>query len=114
MSTISTHVLDTALGKPASDVPVRLEREDSSDRWNLIGSGRTDANGRCAWLLGEGEKLAAGNYRLTFDTRSYFTARKIEGLYPLVQVIFAVREGDGHFHIPLLLSPNGYTTYRGS
>lgn len=114
MSTISTHVLDTASGKPANGVPVRLEREEAPDRWKQVGSGRTDANGRCAQLLGEGEKLTAGNYRLVFDTQTYFLAQKVEGLYPQVQVIFAVREGSGHFHIPLLLSPNGYTTYRGS
>jgi len=114
MSTISTHVLDTARGKPAADVPVRLEREEAPDRWKPAGGGRTDANGRCAQLLAEGEKLTAGNYRLVFDTKTYFTAQKIEGLYPLVQVTFSVRDGDGHFHIPLLLSPNSYTTYRGS
>jgi len=114
MSAISTHVLDTARGKPAADVPVRLEREEAPERWKVVGSGRTDANGRCGQLLGEGERLGAGNYRLVFDTQAYFLAQKIEGLYPQVQVIFAVREGGGHFHIPLLLSPNGYTTYRGS
>lgn len=114
MSTISTHILDTARGKPAGDVPVRLEREEAADRWKLVGSGRTDQNGRCAQLAAEGEKLAAGNYRLSFDTKTYFAAQKLEGLYPLVQVQFAVRDGDAHFHIPLLLSPNGYTTYRGS
>jgi 5-hydroxyisourate hydrolase len=114
MSTISTHVLDMSRGKPAGDVPVRLEREELPDRWKLVGSGRTDQNGRCGQLLADGENLAAGNYRLSFDTKSYFAAQKIEGLYPLVQVQFAVGDGDAHFHMPLLLSPNGYTTYRGS
>ena len=114
MSTISTHVLDTARGKPAGDVPVRLEREEGPERWKLVGAGRTDPNGRCGPLLGAGEKLSAGNYRLVFDTKAYFAAQKIEGLYPLVQVQFAVAEDESHYHIPLLLSPNGYTTYRGS
>jgi 5-hydroxyisourate hydrolase len=114
MSAITTHVLDTSRGKPAEDVPVRLELEEVPERWKLVGSARTDQNGRCGQLLGEGEKLAAGNYRLSFDTKSYFAAQGIEGLYPLVQVQFAVRDSDAHFHIPLLLSPNGYTTYRGS
>ena len=114
MSGISTHVLDTARGKPASNVPVRLEREEAPERWKQVGSGCTDQNGRCADLLAKGENLAPGNYRLTFDTKSYFAAQKVDGLYPLVQVLFAVRDGDAHFHIPLLLSPNGYTTYRGS
>jgi 5-hydroxyisourate hydrolase len=114
MSGISTHVLDTARGKPAAEVPVRLEREEAPEKWKLVGEGRTDTNGRCAQLLAGGATLAAGNYRLVFDTKSYFVAQKIEGLYPLVQVHFTVRAGDEHFHIPLLLSPNGYTTYRGS
>jgi 5-hydroxyisourate hydrolase len=114
MSAISTHVLDTARGLPASDVPVRLERQESSGDWRLLASGRTDRDGRCAELLPAGESLPAGNYRMTFDTASYFAARKVEGLYPVVQITFAVRAGEAHFHIPLLLSPYGYTTYRGS
>ena|ERR1700728_3265378 len=114
MSGISTHVLDTASGNPAVDVPLRLEREESTDRWKLVGEGRTDQNGRCGQLLGAREELSAGFYRLSFDTKSYFAAQKIDGLYPLVQVHFAVRAGEEHYHIPLLLSPNGYTTYRGS
>ena len=114
LSGVSTHVLDTARGKPVGDVAVRLEREEAPERWKLVGSGRTDQNGRCALLPAESERLAAGNYRLSFDTKSYFAAHEIAGLYPLVQVLFVVRDGEGHFHIPLLLSPNGYTTYRGS
>jgi 5-hydroxyisourate hydrolase len=114
MSTISTHLLDTSRGKPAADVPVRLEREEAPERWKLVGAGSTDQNGRCAQLLAGGENLAPGNYRLSFDTKSYFASQEIEGLYPMVQVTFSVRDGDAHFHIPLLLSPNGYTTYRGS
>ena len=114
MSGISTHVLDTARGKPAAEVAVRLEREEAPESWKLVGEGRTDANGRCAQLTGGGGPLAAGNYRLIFHTKSYFALQKIEGLYPQVQVQFTVRAGEQHFHIPLLLSPNGYTTYRGS
>lgn len=114
MSGISTHVLDTARGRPAADVPVRLEREESAEQWKLVGDGRTDVNGRCAQLVSSGAALAAGNYRLIFETKNYFAAQKIEGLYPQVQVQFTVRAGEEHFHIPLLLSPNGYTTYRGS
>jgi 5-hydroxyisourate hydrolase len=114
MSGISTHILDTARGKPAADVPVRLEREESANRWKLVGEGPTDQNGRCGQLLAASEKLTAGNYRLSFDTKSYFAAQKVDGLYPVVQVHFAVRAGEEHYHIPLLLSPNGYTTYKGS
>jgi 5-hydroxyisourate hydrolase len=111
---ISTHVLDTARGKPASDVPISLHWQDAPDRWRLIASARTDQDGRCGQLLPAGESLRAGNYRLSFDTGHYFAAQKIAGLYPLVQITFTVREGEPHFHIPLLLGPFGYTTYRGS
>jgi 5-hydroxyisourate hydrolase len=114
MSGISTHVLDTARGKPAGGVPVRLEREEAGGNWKSVGEGRTDANGRCAQLLDARETLAPGAYRLAFDTKAYFAAQKMDALYPLVEVRFTVRAGEEHFHIPLLLSPNGYTTYRGS
>jgi 5-hydroxyisourate hydrolase len=114
MSRISTHVLDTARGKPAPGVPVRLERQDSSGKWVQVGSAQTDQDGRCGQLLPEGELLREGPYRLTFDTAIYFTACGIQGLYPVVEVTFQVRDGESQFHIPLLLSANGYTTYRGS
>jgi 5-hydroxyisourate hydrolase len=114
MKRISTHVLDIALGKPASDMPVRLERRESSGEWALLSSTRTDGDGRCGQLLSEAEVLRAGLYRIAFDTASYHAARNTEGLYPIVQITFQVREGDSQFHIPLLLSPYGYTTYRGS
>jgi len=114
MSRISTHVLDTAKGKPAVGMPVRLERQDSPTKWSGIGSGYTDNDGRCSQLLPEGEPLREGIYRLTFDTASYFATSKQDGLYPGVQITFRVGSGESHYHIPLLLSPNGYTTYRGS
>jgi len=114
MSRISTHVLDIARGVPARDVPVQLERREASGNWQLLMEGRTDPDGRCGEMLPENATLAAGLYRLTFDTAKYFTAQKIEGLYPTVQITFAVRDGETHFHIPLLLAQNGYTTYRGS
>ena len=113
MNRISTHILDLALGKPASDVAVRLERQEPSG-WRLLGLNRTDRDGRCAQLLPEGEDLSAGSYRLAFDTTSYYEAQKIDALYPVVEVTFRVRDGETQLHIPLLLSPNGYTTYRGS
>jgi 5-hydroxyisourate hydrolase len=114
MKRISTHVLDIAQGKPAKDVPVRLERRESAGEWARLNSSRTDSDGRCAQLLPEGETLRAGLYRLAFDTASYHVAQNIEGLYPVVEITFQVREGDTQFHIPLLLSPHGYTTYQGS
>jgi 5-hydroxyisourate hydrolase len=114
MNCISTHVLDTAKGKPASGVPVRLERQDSPGKWVPVGSAQTDQAGRCGQLLPEGETLRQGLYRLAFDTASYFAASQQDGLYPVVEIMFRVRPDESHYHIPLLLSPNGYTTYRGS
>jgi len=114
MMGISTHVLDIAQGQPAQDVPVRLERQEAAGRWRLLTSSRTDQDGRCAQLLPENEALTPGVYRLGFDTVTYFGARKLDGMYPLVEITFHIRNGEDHFHIPLLLSPNGYTTYRGS
>jgi 5-hydroxyisourate hydrolase len=109
---ISTHVLDLMRGCPANDVPVRLEREESGT-WHLLGSAHTDADGRCGQLLSHPE-LLPGRYRLCFDTASYFRTQKVLSLYPAVEVVFEVREGESQFHIPLLLNANGYTTYRGS
>ncbi|MGD1211894.1 MAG: hydroxyisourate hydrolase [Candidatus Acidiferrales bacterium] len=114
MTRISTHVLDTARGVPARDVSVHLERHENTGEWRVVASAHTDDDGRCNQLLPEGETLAPGIYRLAFDTASYFTAQGVRGLYPIVQITFAVRDGETHFHIPLLLSPNSYTTYRGS
>jgi len=114
MTRLSTHVLDVAQGQPAKDVPVRLERENSAGGWTTLTSSRTDQDGRCAQLLPENEALSPGIYRLNFDTAAYFRARQLDGLYPLVEITFHVRSGEEHFHIPLLLSPNSYTTYRGS
>jgi len=113
MKRISTHVLDLALGKPAEGVAVQMEKQESSG-WRVLASQRTDGDGRCPQLLPEGEDLSVGSYRLTFDTASYYAARKVDGLYPVVEVTFQVRDGETQLHIPLLLSPNGYTTYRGS
>lgn len=114
MRRISTHVLDLVQGKPAANVQVRLEKQNASGEWRLLTSARTDQDGRCAELLAESDNLSAGVYRLIFDTEKYFEGQKLGTLYPFVEVTFRVREGESHFHIPLLLSPNGYTTYRGT
>jgi len=113
MNRVSTHVLDVAQGKPATSVPVRLERRVASD-WVVVSSSQTDGDGRCSQLLPEHDALRPGLYRLAFDTASYHLEQKHEGLYPVVEITFLVREGETEFHIPLLLSPYGYTTYRGS
>jgi 5-hydroxyisourate hydrolase len=114
MNRISTHVLDTGSGKPASGVPVHLERQDSAGKRVRVGSGQTDQDGRCNQLLPAGELLHEGSYCLTFETGTYYAARGIQGLYPVVEVTFQVRDGESQFHIPVLLSANAYTTYRGS
>ena len=113
MKQISTHILDLMRGSPAHDVPIRLERQEASGSWRILNSARTDQDGRCGQLLSN-DQMAPGLYRLSFDTASYFVSQKISALYPVVDVTFQVRDGESQFHIPLLLSANGYTTYRGS
>lgn len=114
MARISTHVLDIAQGQPAKGIPVRLERQALGGNWQLLASAHTDQDGRCVQLLPDNEALNIGVYRLGFDTAAYFAARKVDGFYPLVEITFQIRNAEQHFHIPLLLSPHGYTTYRGS
>ena len=109
---ITTHVLDTARGRPAAGVPIVLERA-GGDGWELVGRGATDADGRLRDLVAEGAWPGPGRYRLTFDTGAYFRGRGEAAFYPEVTVVFTVA-GDGHHHVPLLLSPFGYSTYRGS
>jgi len=114
MTRVSTHILDTATGRPAAYVPVRLERQDRLANWQAVSSAQTDGDGRCKELLPEPAALSEGLYRLVFDTQAYFASQHVAGLYPVVEITFEVRTGEAHFHIPLLLSPNAYTTYRGS
>jgi 5-hydroxyisourate hydrolase len=112
MSRISTHILDISRGQPACDVAVRLEKQETSGSWRLLKAARTDQDGRCAQLL-PADELSPGLYRLVFDTASYFDALRIEARYPAVDITFQVRAGESQLHLPLLLSANGYTTYRG-
>jgi 5-hydroxyisourate hydrolase len=110
---ITTHVLDVARGKPASAVPITLEHRDAAGAWREIGRGVTDADGRLKTLTAAGP-LAIGQYRITFDTGAYFAANGVDGFYPSASVVFVVGDATAHFHVPLLLSPFGYSTYRGS
>ncbi|MCC6644872.1 MAG: hydroxyisourate hydrolase [Polyangiaceae bacterium] len=112
MSQISTHVLDTASGLPAAGVGVSLSTREGED-FVEIGRGETDADGRHRTLLGA-RALTAGVYRLTFQTGAYFAARGVEGFYPRAVIEFEIREPSRHHHVPLLLAPYGYSTYRGS
>jgi len=114
MSRITTHVLDTALGRPAAGVGVRLERVDASGGTEVLGQGATDDDGRLRDLAPPGPALLPGRYRLTFDTGRYFADQELEGFYPRVSIDFEVRDGLEHYHVPLLLAPYGYSTYRGS
>ncbi|MGA8938870.1 MAG: hydroxyisourate hydrolase [Acidobacteriaceae bacterium] len=109
---LSTHILDTALGKPAVGVEILLSKHRGSE-WRPLARGTTDADGRCKTLLGEHD-MEATMYRLTFYTHPYFTAQNITPLYPVIEITFEVRDPGTHYHIPLLLTANGYTTYRGT
>jgi 5-hydroxyisourate hydrolase len=112
MSGITTHVLDTARGKPAAGVPIQLELRDERGGWAVIGRGTTDDDGRLRTLTSG--TITAGAYRITFETAAYFARANVEGFYPEVSVVFEVRDANAHYHVPLLISPYGYSTYRGS
>jgi len=90
-----------------------LARRDGAE-WRVLHTDKTDADGRCRQLLPENEPLQVGLYRVRFETATYYAAQRVAGLYPFVEIVFEVRETGRHFHIPLLLTANGYTTYRGS
>jgi 5-hydroxyisourate hydrolase len=112
MKSVSTHVLDIHRGRPAQGVPVTLDRREG-DSFVRVKQATTDADGRVKELVPEGQ-LAAGTYRITFDTGAYFAAQGIEGFYPEASVVFVIRDAAAHYHVPLLLSAHGYSTYRGS
>jgi 5-hydroxyisourate hydrolase len=109
MSTISTHVLDTSLGKPAAGIRVTLRHDGS-----LLGAGETDEDGRVRNLLAGGSELGEGDYTLTFAVADYFSATRRDAFYGDIAINFRIASASGHYHVPLLLSPFGYSTYRGS
>ena len=108
--TVSTHVLDASIGRPAADVAVSLWFAGPSGGWTPVESGETDGDGRHRF----GAATEPGVYRLTFGTAVYFTARGVAAFYPEVTITFSVTDAGGHYHVPLLLSPFAYSTYRGS
>jgi 5-hydroxyisourate hydrolase len=121
MSPITVHILDTALGQPASGVLVQLARAEHTDptqfpadaKLTQLASGHTNAEGRLLDLLDPGS-LQVGVYQLRFDTATYFARTQRVGFYPSVSVLFEIRAAHEHYHVPLLLSPFGYSTYRGT
>ena len=112
MSQITTHILDTSAGKPALGVNVVLEHKNNNV-WLFVGNGRTDNDGRVKNLIEENTIVPPGIYRLIFETRSYYQSINIEGFYPSVTIEFEIKDAS-HYHVPLLLNPYGYSTYRGS
>lgn len=113
MSQITSHILDTSIGKPAAGIFAALSVR-SREHWNVLGTGTTDSDGRIGNFLDKGILLPEGVYCLKFETAPYFSSRSVETFYPYVEIVFRV-DGDGqHYHVPLLLNPFGYSTYRGS
>ncbi len=110
---ISTHVLNTATGVPAAGIAVELDF-DSDGEWTTLNAVTTDADGRVQHLLPKGVTMEPGTYTVRFATGAYFAREGVQGLYPTVEITFTVRPSQAHYHVPLLLSANGYTTYRGS
>ena len=110
MSNITTHVLNTSLGKPAAGIQVVLEVKQ--DEWTQIGSGTTNDDGRIADFTSD--SIVAGHYRISFALASYFEAQNVDAFYPAAHIEFIIKDPDQHYHVPLLLNPFGYSTYRGS
>lgn len=113
MSQITTHVLDTSKGRPAEGIQITLQSFSEDERWANVASGITNSDGRISDLLSDQEHLIPGIYRMLFQTGSYFENQSLPTFYPVIPVVFEISDTD-HYHIPLLLNPFGYSTYRGS
>ena len=112
ISQLTTHVLDTTEGKPAADISIRL-KGFINNQWEAIAQGITNQDGRITDLLPQNHILQAGNYKMVFETADYFFRKNMKSFYPAVEITFSITDA-AHYHIPLLLSPFGYSTYRGS
>lgn len=113
MSPITTHVLDTAKGCPAQGLTITLKQQSSDGSYRTLAQGKTNSDGRITDLL-QPNSLVVGTYQMHFDTGGYFRDNQNEGFYPEATITFTIKNTTEHYHIPLLLSPYGYTTYRGS
>lgn len=111
---ITTHVLDTSLGRPADGLYVELDTRTDETTWRNLSKGVTDSDGRVNNLMPEDSRLVPGIYRITFDTRAYFRGKNVDTFYPSVIIMFEIKDPASHYHVPLLISPYGYSTYRGS
>ena len=113
MSRITSHILDTSAGRPAEGIYAELSVMSNSGEWELLTSGKSDRDGRIKDLLNDNIKIQNGIYKMKFITKDYFKKNKIRCFYPYVEIVFEI-DTEEHYHIPLLLSPFGYSTYRGS
>ena len=113
VSPITTHVLDTSCGRPAAGVAIVISIWQD-EQWHKLGAGFTSKDGRVTDLLPCDQPLAPGRYQMRFETSAYFEACHVQGFYPYVEVVFEITVVDQHYHVPLLLNPFGYSTYRGS
>lgn len=114
MSVITTHILDTSRGSPAQGVSVTLEWERTPGHWQKISNKLTNQDGRVPDLWPKDKALKKGTYSLTFETKNYFLSQGIPCFYPSITIVFEILRPNEHHHVPLLLSPFGYSTYRGS
>jgi 5-hydroxyisourate hydrolase len=112
MSQLTTHILDTTKGKPAEGVTIILY-QGGNDEWNEIARGTTNSDGRIKDLLDSNNTLEFGIYKMRFETKDYFDKTTTSTFYPYVEIVFDIQSSE-HYHIPLLLNPFGYSTYRGS
>jgi 5-hydroxyisourate hydrolase len=114
VSTISTHILDTSRGRPAGGVQISLERLNAGEGWSPLSQAVTDDDGRVKQFVLTEPELGPGTYRLVFSVEKYFNELNQQTFYPEVVVTFLIEAGAEHYHVPLLISPFGYSTYRGS
>jgi 5-hydroxyisourate hydrolase len=114
MATLSTHVLDTSRGRPAAGIAISLERLNAGEGWTPLSEAATDDDGRVKHFVLNEPNLGPGTYRLVFSIEKYFRELNQQTFYPEVSVAFLIEPGAGHYHVPLLISPFGYSTYRGS